>query len=385
MKANPGGSIHPSSIVGRDRLITHIWKRLEQQCVLLNAERRIGKTSVIKKMVAEPPQGWFGVYQDLEDIKLASDFAVSVHEEIQQFLSKKKRVLNAAKDFYDKHDFGDLTKRQERPWKGLLAAAIKDLIDAKADQRLVLFWDEIPYMISNIAQAEGEQAAAEVLDVLRKLRNQYPDLRMVFTGSIGLHHVLSTLHAAGIATEPVNDMASIEVTPLAPADAIDLARQLIVGEGLKSHDVDPAAETITEETDCFPFYIQHVVSSLSQDQLPANPEQVRDLILRNLVDANDPWELSHFRDRIRIYYRDPSDAKLVGLLLDALCLTDTQRSMSELQSDINSQSHQFDDRDLLVRVLRLMERDHYVTRGTDGKYQFRFPLIRRWWKLDRGL
>ena len=62
MKANPGGTIHPSSIVGRDLLITLIWKRLEQQCVLLNAERRIGKTSVIRKMVDQPPQGWFGVY-----------------------------------------------------------------------------------------------------------------------------------------------------------------------------------------------------------------------------------------------------------------------------------------------------------------------------------
>ncbi len=385
MKANPGGSIHPTAIVGRDRLITQIWKRLEQQCVLLNAERRIGKTSVIKKMVAEPLKGWFGVYQDLEDIKLASDFAVAVHDEIQQFLGRTKRTVNAAKDFYEKHDFGDLTKRQGRPWKGLLTTAIKDLIEAKSTQRLVMFWDEIPYMIANIAQAEGEQAAADVLDTLRKLRNQYPDLRMVFTGSIGLHHVLTSLHAAGIATEPINDMAAIEVTPLAPADALDLARQLIKGEGLKSDHVDQAAEAITEETDHFPFYIQHVISSLVQDQLPANTTQIRELVQRHLVDANDPWELSHFRTRIPIYYRDPRDAKLVGLLLDALCVTETHRSLNELQNDINSQSDQFDDRDLLVRVLRLMERDHYLTRDSDGKYQFRFPLIRRWWKLDRGL
>ncbi len=385
MKANPGGSIHPNAIVGRDLLITQIWKRLEQQCVLLNAERRIGKTSVVKKMVAEPPAGWFGVYQDLEDIKLASDFAVAVHEEVQKFLSKWSRAVNAAKDFYDAHDFGDLTKRQGRPWKELLTAAIKDLIEAKPQERLVLFWDEVPYMIANIAKAEGEQTAAEVLDTLRRLRNQYPDLRMVFTGSIGLHHVLASLHAAGIASEPVNDMASIEVTPLAPADAIDLARKLIEGEKLKFDHMAQAAEAITGLTDCFPFYIQHVVSSLAQDQLPAHPEQVRELVQRHLVDANDPWELGHFRTRIPIYYRDPRDAKLVGLLLDALSVTEGHRSLNELQSDINSQTDQLDDRDLLVRVLHLMERDHYITRDTGGRYQFRFPLIRRWWKLDRGL
>lgn len=42
-------------------------------------------------------------------------------------------------------------------------------------------------------------------------------------------------------------------------------------------------------------------------------------------------------------------------------------------------------RDDLLRLLRLMDADHYLIRDTDGGYRFRFPLIRRWWKLDRGL
>ena len=43
------------------------------------------------------------------------------------------------------------------------------------------------------------------------------------------------------------------------------------------------------------------------------------------------------------------------------------------------------DRDDLLRLLRLMDADHYLSRDTDGGYRFRFPLIGRWWKLDRGL
>jgi hypothetical protein len=45
----------------------------------------------------------------------------------------------------------------------------------------------------------------------------------------------------------------------------------------------------------------------------------------------------------------------------------------------------FDDRERLLRLLSLLERDHYIKRTEDGRYQFRFPLIRRWWKLNRGL
>ena len=241
-------------------------------------------------------------------------------------------------------------------------------------------------MIANIASAEGEQAAAKVLDTLRELRQQHPnDLRMVFTGSIGMHHVLSRLHDASIATEPINDMYPIEVTPLAPVDAIELARNLVLGEGLACDDPVSVAETIVNETDCFPFYIQHVVRSLALDDLPATSENVRELVMRHLVSNDDPWELSHFRERIRIYYRNQGDPKLVGMLLDGLCLDSNPRSLRELQKDINSQTGDFDNRDRLVQVLRMMERDHYLTRLTDGRYQFRFPLIRRWWRLDRGL
>jgi hypothetical protein len=32
-----------------------------------------------------------------------------------------------------------------------------------------------------------------------------------------------------------------------------------------------------------------------------------------------------------------------------------------------------------------MSQDHYLSRAENGKYQFRFPMIRRWWKIDRDL
>lgn len=386
MKANPGGNIDPESVIGRKVLIENIWACLDRQCVQLHAERRIGKTCVVKKMAAEPARGWCGVYHDLEDVHSAAEFATTVYDLVQTFLSRWKQSVNAARTFYEDHDFKNLSKKQDRPWKNLLTASIRDLMAAKTEERLVMLWDEVPYMIANIAKTDGEQTATEVLDTLRKLRQEYPDdLRMLFTGSIGLHHVLSSLHDAGIATEPVNDMFAIEVTPLAPADARDLAKRLIEGEGLATDNADEAAEAIADETDCFAFYIQHVVSSLSLDQLPANPEQIQELVGRHLVDAKDPWELGHFRDRIRVYYRNATDAKLVGLILDELCCIDDPCSLEDLVSAVSAQIDEFDDRDRFVRVLRLMERDHYLARDTSGCYRFRFHLIRRWWNLDRGL
>ena len=57
MRANPGGEIDPADVLGRGPLIQGIWRVLERQSLELTAERRIGKSSVIKKMTVEPAEG----------------------------------------------------------------------------------------------------------------------------------------------------------------------------------------------------------------------------------------------------------------------------------------------------------------------------------------
>jgi len=91
MKANPGGQIDSKTAVGRDQLIKLLWEAVDQQSLIITAERRIGKTTVIKKMRDEPAAGWFPVYQDLEGCDSAEEFAMAVYKEIHQFLSKMGR------------------------------------------------------------------------------------------------------------------------------------------------------------------------------------------------------------------------------------------------------------------------------------------------------
>ncbi|MCY2962384.1 MAG: hypothetical protein NT069_01825 [Planctomycetota bacterium] len=239
-------------------------------------------------------------------------------------------------------------------------------------------------MISNIAHSDGQLAAAEVLDLLRSLRQQHADLRMVLTGSIGLHHVLAEIRAANIPSEPVNDMFPIDVPPLARADAESLARDLIAGETLNCPDPNAAAACIAEESDCFPFYIHHIVNRLRLDQLSAVPASIQDVVARQLVDANDPWELSHYNDRLMVYYKNPQDVLLARAILDALSYDTDPVPVNSLLPVLNSATP-IGDRDQVLRMLKLLERDHYLTRDRNGAYQFRFPLVRRWWALERGL
>ncbi|MDP1588579.1 MAG: hypothetical protein Q8M07_12600, partial [Prosthecobacter sp.] len=181
MKANPGGQIDIKAVIGRERLIQNLWEAVEQQSLVITAERRIGKTTVIKKMRAEPASGWVPVFQDLERCHSAAEFAMVVYKEIHQFLSQKGKATRRAKEWFTAMggtEIGGLFKFPEQAgahWKDVLTRAVEDLIHENdaAGSKLLFLWDEIPFMLANIRDREGEQTAMEVLDLLRALRQTH--------------------------------------------------------------------------------------------------------------------------------------------------------------------------------------------------------------------
>lgn len=387
MKANPGGQIAVSDIIGRDELVEFLWDTLVQQSVIMTAERRIGKTSVLAKMEAQPRKGWLPLYRDLESIHATADFAIAVYDDVRQHLGRLKKLTNRANKLVESLggvEVGGVLKlppKQPQAWKQLLEHAIADLAQEQGETKLVFLWDEMPFMLESIRQREGELPATEVLDVLRSLRKKHPTFRMLLTGSIGLHHVLTKLRETGYANSPVNDMYDVEVTPLAPQDAQELARRLIAGEKLKCNNPGAAVEAVAEASDFFPFYVHHVVKYLKANGLSATPENVEHCVEQQLLAANDPWELAHYRERIDTYY--PKDKDLVPLLLDILAVNAGPVAVGMLHHAVKQQMP-FDDKERLLAAVELLERDHYIRRTSDG-CEFRFPLIKRWWKVKRGL
>ena len=388
MKANPGGQIAVDEVVGRDQLIQTLWDTLEGTSVIMTAERRIGKTSIIRKMVAQPRGNWMPVLQDLERVHTANEFAVTVYDAIHQFLSRMQKVAKRARRLWQAIGGAEvagvlkLPETKEAHWKSLLTHAVADLIEEQAPRRLVFFWDEMPYMLLAISRNEGEKTAMEVLDLLRYLRQTHAGFRMVLTGSIGLHHVLTTLKDAGHTNEPINDMCAVEVPPLAAADAEALARRLIEGDQLPTANAGDAARAVALQGDCFPFYVHSIVRHLKVSRRTADPGPIAEAVNEQMTSANDPWELAHYRTRIKSFY--PGEEKVVLATLDFLAPAAEPQPVAAILNAVKAQVA-FDDRERLLELLKLMQRDHYLARTTDGRFAFRFPLIARWWKLDRGL
>lgn len=389
MKANPGGHIPPKELIGRDELIADIWRRLEGRSVVLSAERRMGKTSIIKKMTAEPLTGVLSVWRDLEQVRSPEEFAELVFKDVEAHLGRSKRTALKARSFLSSiggTEIGGVFKLpqlQLQHWKSLLSHTIEDLVTHQ-EYRLIFFWDELPLMIYNIKQSCGEIAAMEVLDLLRDLRQTHESLRMVFTGSIGLHNVLSGLKRDGYANDPVNDMAKVDVPPLdVNSTAITLVEALIDGEKIETADKKTVSRILAETVDGFPFYIQHVVERLAMLKKPATEELIKEVVSHFLMDDNDAWELRHFRTRINTYYL-PDERPYALALLDILAASDEPLSFDKLFNLLKARIVT-NDAEMTRQVLTLIQLDHYITRSTDGAYLFRFPIICRWWRLERGI
>jgi hypothetical protein len=264
----------------------------------------------------------------------------------------------------------------EAHWKTILTRTLEDLVEHQ-EGLLVFCWDELPMMLDNMKRDHGEPMVMEVLDTLRSLRQMLPNLRMVFTGSIGLHHVLARLKETGYANAPTNDMYTEDVAPLALADACDLVTRLLCGEQI---EVEPAlVEAIATSVDCFPYYIHHVVDALKWSTATRTAAQVNAIVQASLCDDADRWDLAHYRDRINTYYAG-ADQKLALAILDELAATETSLSLRDLMDRLAVQGV-ISESEVVWKVLMLLRRDHYVEQGTDGTYRFKFRLIQRYWRF----
>ncbi len=399
MKTNPGGNIAPNNVIGRDRLIKRLWETLDNQSALLVAERRIGKTTVIRKMEAEPTENTVIKVRDIEAVSSPTEFVERVTQDVAEHLGKFHKTARQLKSFVNSLSGAELNvnalgfkfpEMAAPHWKELLEKVMADLAEDN-NQKVILIWDEMPWMLQKIIKTAGEREAMDLLDTLRGLRQTYANLRMVYTGSIGLHHVITALRDEGYVSSPVNDMRHIEMPPLNMQDAKELALKLIQGEGLKCDLLDDTAECVAGLVDAVPFYIHHVIAKIADQGCVASPENAQKIVKQSIADAQDPWDLEHYRSRLGEYYGNK--AELARAVLDQLAQSQPltreqlreqlkvarQFTNDQLRATIEHDTEEF------RKILKLMQRDHYLAQDEDtGAYRFRFDLIRNWWRFDGG-
>lgn len=386
LRVNPGGILAPSQVVGRDVFTEGIWRRLAQQSVLLTSERRMGKTSVMRKMTEEPPLGTCAIKRSLQGINTPEEFARALVADVEAgtpgVLAKPfvKRLRNAGvKKLGAKAVEVEFEPPTQEAWKDVVTETFAT-VEAGVDERVVFLWDELPHMVSAIEAKRDAGTARDVLDVLRYVRETHSSIRMVLSGSLGIHHVVDGLRLKGGNWAPTNDVALVDVPPLEVEDATYLARELLRNEGIECEDEDLLAATIATEVDRVPYYIHHTVAQLQQRQEAeggsAGQEAARRIVEETLSDPSDPWQLKHYVDRVPVYY--PADEEFAYAVLDIVGEMEGGRPQEEIAELLGARMKP-PTADRLHGLLELLCKDHYLEPG----YRFRLELVRRAWRARR--
>ena len=389
MQINPGGRLNTKDVVGRDNEIARYWGVLERQGLVISAERRIGKTHIVLKMRDECRSGFLPFYQDLEGVHSMGDLIRSIYGTVQQSLntlpSLKARIAKWSSLLPGKIASVDLPTGANT-WQVLLSEAFDDLIGIADDRRILMLWDEFPLMLHNLQRREGPDSAIQLLDHLRALRLARADrLRFLFTGSIGLHLVLRSLRRAGNTNDPVNDMLSLTVPPMAQEDTCGLAAALLEETRAVPAQIPDLASRIAGEVGGFPYYIHHVVDQLDQLRRPPALEDVSCAVDTLVYDSHDPANLNYYVTRLSSYYAD-DERSLALVVLDTMAGQASPTLVPELLNLCKHRDPSLKE-EQLREILTALAEDHYIepTKCAGGAaYDFRWKLVKKWWKERRS-
>ncbi len=388
MQINPGGRLDIDDVVGRDHEIDRYWHVLERQGLVLSAERRIGKTHILLKMRGECRTGYLPLYQDLESVHSVADLVRSIYTAVDHSLRTVpglKAHIAKWSALLPKRIAGVDLPTAEATWPVLLADAFDDLARIADGARVLMLWDEFPLMLHNLQRAGDHDTAIRLLDHLRALRLAHAGrIQFLFTGSIGLHLVLRSLREAGNANDPVNDMLSLTVPPMADRHTIELAAALLAETRAAAPDIRGLAARIVEQVGGFPYYVHHVVDQLDQLRRRPTLDDIAATVDGLLNDPHDPANLRYYVNRMSQYYTGGQRA-LALLALDMLAQQPAPVSVPALLNLCRHHEPSVDD-EPFRDVLALLAEDHYIQpAGTSGAatYDFRWQLVKRWWKRAR--
>jgi hypothetical protein len=385
MNINPGGTLPPDQVVGRDALIERYWQILDVQSLSLVAPRRVGKSCILRRMEALPPERFLVRRRDLQDRRTVSELVADLVSDAQDLLPASRRGQSGAirmlKLLGVELNAGPVRLDLSGvDWRPLLEGVFDDLQAAAtaAQKTLVLCWDEFTWFLHNLVgtDAAGRSEAERVLDRLRAIRQsgRHGRLRMVFTGSIGMEEVLLRMRAAGYGNDPLNDVDRQVVPELGMKEATELARLLLEDKG--ADELEVLAAEIASVCEGHPYFVQRVAQRLVHGGR-LEVAAVGPAIEQLLRDDQDPMELRQYLERIDLYLsRDVG--RMARRLLDPIAQHPETATLKELESATGF------EREAIQDVLRFLRRDLYVVQEAN-RYRFRSGLLRRWWCYENGL
>jgi hypothetical protein len=365
---------------------------VDGQSVLVTGPRRVGKTSVVHRVLAELGPSTTALFVDVEQhadptemfaaLAAAASGDPGFWGRIGGWFGKR---LGGVFDRVESVDLGvlkvELQAAMAGSWRDDAHAIVEAL--AAADKPTVVAVDELPLLVDRVLRRD--LAGAELLmGVLRGLADEFRNVRWLVSGSIGLEPVLHRAGLTGTITHlrayPVD--AWDEVTTAGAVAALARSTRLALADG--------AAGAVHAQLGLgVPYHVQLLMDEIRRDadrrgDRRVTAEDVARVYGGPFLSSAVRAHLLHLETRLERVLGEGDDLRLARDLLTQAAVTEvlTTADATILAEDVVEDGGQ---RAAALRdVLEILEHDAYLARGADG-WRYRSRVVRDWWRQGNEL
>lgn len=391
MNITIGNPVRYDSFFDRETLIEELWSILETDNVLLAAPRRVGKTSIMHRLLDYPAAGFRVLFLDGQYYSSAEDLVTDLIVEAGKLIGDAPGLIRKAFTKIQEN-IGEieiwklkiqLRKEVAGQWREEGERAVHEACGKEG--KLLLILDEFPKMLHKMIQKDqeaGKSEAIDLLDWLRRLRMD-PDLnlrlRQIIGGSIGLPRIASYVGA----THTINDLRSVEIGPFDRETARLLATELLASRNAKI-DAETMEAFLNQVGTYLPINIQImssiVASTAAAGRTPLTPESIVECYEERALAPEFRTVFEDYYERLDRYYAS-GEAYAARRILRELAVPDGPVAKSALlaayQEEIGPDARA-SDFDLLLNWL---EDDFYLEETEGGKQlTFKNKWLKDWWR-----
>lgn len=371
----------------RDNDSARLWAQFDKgRNVLMLAPRRIGKTVLLNRLRDESEaRGYRAIVLDVQGFREEKAFFQQMCAVIQEELGIGASLLTA---------FGDRLRQALKgaeasggdwrqmllhtDWREFASHLLAHLNTDKEGKPWLVLLDEIPVFALALLQSHGIERVHDFLYGLRQFRHSYPNVRWLFTGSIGLDTVARRNSIEGA----LNDLEAYTLKPFDEATAIAFLDHVAIANQ-RSMTPEAARHIVARLGWLSPYYLEKAAEETCQGVgvgATVTPD-VADRALEALLALDKRTYWSTWREHLDLNFTDPEQTRLFALLAAVARDPDGCASRDVLLGELN-RVEQVTAAELRG-YLDTLEADGFLARCDDDdpdRYRFRMRLLHDWWR-----
>lgn len=397
LKQAHGNWVEGDRFYDRESDIALLIEKLDEGAhILLVAQRRMGKTSLMKEIKRQLNGRYHCLFIDLQKAVSSEDAIVEISLALKPYKSlwnKTKKlfsnVLSSLVEGIEEVSIGEIGVKLRA---GLTSASWSEKGDAlfsilaNSELPVLLLIDEVPLMVNRMLKGEDfritpERKARvdEFMSWLRKNSIEHQGkIRIVLSGSIGFEPILRQARLSAT----INNFQPYDLKPWDNKTAIGCLRALSAEYEIQFKD-DAEKEMVRRIGCCIPHHVQMFFSHVydrckRRGRMDFFPDEVNDIYESEMLGIRGHAELTHYEERLKLVL----GPELFTMALEMLTETAVTGNLTRGALSAIQKGYEFGERsvqDASEEILRVLEHDGYIISGKNG-FEFESYLLRDWWR-----